>query len=446
VSPETRFARTDGIDLAYQVFGEGPIDLVGTFGWVSHLEAMWELPESARFLERLAGIGRVIWFDKRGTGMSDRVPAPSSLEVMAEDVVAVMDAAGSERAVVVGWLEAGALALAVAGMHPERVRAVVAGETLAVGRPVEGHPWGLDPVLVESVASMLETGGWGEGHVLAIAAPSVAEVPRIQHWWRRLERTAATPSMAANMLRTNLGFDVRPHLPTVTCPVLLVHRSGVPLIPVGGLRWLADHLADARLVEVEGVDLAANLSDPDQICDEIEEFLLGTRQGGLGDLAVRTVLFLDLVGSTAQAASVGDAAWRDLLASHRGDVRRALARHEGTEVDTAGDGFLATFPVPSVAVRCALEILDEAEQQGIGLRAGVHTAEVRCRGESVVGVGVHVGARIAALAGPGELLVSGTVRDLTLGAGLELTSLGERELAGVPGTWEVLRVTGRARR
>jgi class 3 adenylate cyclase len=446
VTPETRFARTDGIDLAYQVFGEGPIDLVGTFGWVSHLEAMWELPESARFLERLAGIGRVIWFDKRGTGMSDRVPEPSSLEVMAEDVVAVMDAAGSERAVVVGWLEAGALALAVAGLHPERVRAVVAGETTAVGRPVEGHPWGLDPELVEGVASMLESGGWGEGHVLSIAAPSVADVPRIQHWWRRLERIAATPSMAANMLRTNLGFDVRPHLPTVTCPVLLVHRSGVPLIPTEGLRWLADQLHDARLVEVDGVDLAANLSDPDQICDEIEEFLLGTRQGGRGDLAVRTVLFLDLVASTAQAAAVGDAAWRDLLASHRADVRRSLARHEGTEVDTAGDGFLATFSVPSQAVRCALELVDEAEQQGIGLRAGVHTAEVRCRGDGVVGVGVHVGARVAALAARGEVLVSGTVRDLTLGAGLELTSLGEHGLAGVPGTWEVLRVTGRARR
>lgn len=440
MTPDTRFIRSGDIDLAYQVFGEGPVDIVGTFGWVSHLEAMWELPESARFLERLGRMGRVIWYDKRGTGLSDRIPVPSSLEVMAEDVIAVMDAAGSRRAVVLGWLEAGALALTVAALHPDRVAAVVAGETLAVGRADAEHPWGLDPAVVESVATTIETGGWGEGHVLAVAAPSVSDDPRIRRWWQRLERVASTPSMAANLLRTYLGFDLRPHLDAVTAPVLLVHRKGVPLIPVAGLRWLADRLADAQLVEVDGVDLAANLSDPDQICDEIEDFLLGTRLGATADVAVRTVLFLDLVGSTAQAAADGDATWRDRLDSHRRDVRALLTRFAGTEVDTAGDGFLATFTSPSAAVRCAAAAVAETTRQGMGLRAGVHTAELRVRDGAVVGVGVHVGARIAATAGRGEVCVSGTVRDLVLGGELRFTSTGTHELAGVPGRWEILRL------
>jgi class 3 adenylate cyclase len=439
VTPETWFTRAGDADLAYQVFGAGPLDIVGTFGWVSHLEAMWELPESARFLERLAAMGRVIWYDKRGTGMSERVPEPSSLEVMADDVVAVMDAAGSERAVVLGWLEAGAVSLTVAARHPERVRAVVAGETLAVGRPVDDHVWGLDPDLIEGIARSIEGGGWGQGHVLAVAAPSVADDPRIQRWWRRLERLASTPSMAANLLRTNLAVDLRPHLHAVQAPVLLLHRRGVSLLPEAALRWLADQLPDARLVLVEGSDVAANLSDPDQICDEIEDFLLGTRAGGASDLAVRTVLFLDLVGSTDRVAAIGDAGWRDLLDSHRRDVRRLLGRYGGVEVDTAGDGFLASFTSPSRAVRCAAEAVAETEALGLGLRAGLHTAEVRVRGDAVVGVGVHVGARIGALADHGEVYVSSTVRDLTLGSGLVFTSVGEHELRGVPGRWEVLR-------
>jgi class 3 adenylate cyclase len=443
VTPETRFARSGDLDIAYQVFGDGPVDIVGTFGWVSHLDAMWELAESLRFLERLAGLGRVIWYDKRGTGMSDRVPEPAPVEVHADDVIAVMDAAGSERAVVLGWLEAGAVALTVAARHPERVTAVVAGETVAVGRPVEGHPWGLDAAVVEDIATWIEAGGWGQGHVFAVAAPSAADDARVQRWWQRLERTASTPSMAANMLRTELDVDLRPHLDAVTSPVLLLHRRDAPLVPGDAVRWLADHLADARLIELEGRDLAAYIGDTDAVCDEIEDLIHGTRRGSVADLAVRSVVFLDLVGSTERASEVGDAAWRDLLRSHHRDVRALLERHDGIEVDTAGDGLLASFVSPSLAVRFAAAAVDEAARQGTGLRAGVHTAEVRVRGAAVTGVGVHVGARVAALAGPGEVCVSSTVRDLVLGSALEFVSTGEHELKGVPGRWEVLRLLPR---
>jgi pimeloyl-ACP methyl ester carboxylesterase len=439
-TPETRFVRADGVDLAYQVFGDGPIDIVGSFGWVSHLDVTWELPESARFLERLGAMGRVIWYDKRGTGMSDRVPEPAPLDVMADDVVTVMDAAGSRTAVVVGWLEAGAVALTVAARHPQRVRAVVAGETTAAGRASADHPWGLNPVVVERIAATIESGGWGKAQLLALAAPSVARLPRIQTWWQRLERTAATPSMAANLLRTNLSLDLRAELGDVRVPVLLVHREEVTLIPGEGMQWLADHLPDARLVELPGADIAAYFADPDAVCDEIEEFLHGTRLGASSDLAVRTVAFFDLVDSTGQASAMGDARWCDLLESHRRDLRRLLTRYDGVEVDTAGDGLLASFAVPSLAVRCATAAVIDAERQGIGLRAGVHTAELRARGSALFGVGVHVGARIAALAGSGEVYVTSTVRDLLLGAQLGFASLGEHELRGVPGRWEVLRI------
>jgi class 3 adenylate cyclase len=440
VTAETRFVRVGEVDLAYQVFGDGPVDLIGTFGWVSHLEAMWELPESARFLERLAGMARVVWFDKRGTGLSDRSSGTVPVEVLADDMVAILDDVGSERAVALGWLEAGATALALAARHPDRVQAVVAGETVAVGRSEDVPAIGLDCASIDAVAGWLEVGAWGQGAVLALAAPSLADEPRIRRWWQRLERTAATPSVAAHLLRTTLELDLRPFLDDVRAPVLLLHRRDVPLVPSEGMRWLAEQLPDARLVELEGTDLAAYFGDTDAVCDEIEEFLHGTRHGSAADLAVRTVVFLDLVGSTERAAALGDAAWCAVLDSHRQDVRRLLTRHGGVEVDTAGDGIFASFRSPSHAVRFAADAVADAAAQGTRLRVGVHTAEVEVRGSSMVGVGVHVGARVAALAGAGEVLVSSTVRDLVLGSGLAFASIGTHELRGVPGRWEILRL------
>ncbi|MPV38542.1 adenylate/guanylate cyclase domain-containing protein [Georgenia subflava] len=430
--------RSGEVDIAYQVVGAGQRDVVVGIGWVSHLELLWELPESVHFLERLAGLGRLILYDARGTGLSDRPGGAPEVHDLVPDLVAVLDAAGSTRAVVVGWLDKAALALALAATHPERVEALVLGEPMAstVARP--GHPDGLEPAVLETLASAVESGSWGTGALLPWIAPSVADEPRIAAWWRRWERMSATPNTAAGLLRLLLDVDVRALLPRVRARTLLIHRAGTALVPAAAVRWLADALPDARYTELEGTDLAAFFGDTDTLMDEIEDFVSGTRTGADVDRALATMLVTDLVGSTAQAAALGDRRWRELLDWHHQEVRRLLARYGGTEIDTAGDGFLAVFDLPSRAISCALALSDHLAGHRLGVRAGLHTGEVVRAGTAVRGVAVHVAARVAALGGAGEVLVSGTVRDLVLGSGVMLTPRGTHELHGVPGTWEVL--------
>jgi class 3 adenylate cyclase len=439
-TPETRFARSGGIDIAYQLVGEGERDVVVGIGWVSHLELLWELPETVHFLRRLQSFGRLVLYDARGTGLSDRPARPATLDDLVEDLVAVLDAAGSTRAVVVGWVDKAAAALALAARHPERVAALVLGEAMASTVPREGHPDGLDRAVVEHLAAAVEQGAWGTGALLPAIAPRVADDPRVTAWWRRWERMSATPNMAAGMLRTLLDLDVRDLLPAVTAPALVLHRVDNALVGGAAVRRLVRGLPDGRLVELPGADLAAFFGDTDALLDEVEEFLTGTRTGADTDRAVLTLLVTDLVGSTSLAAEVGDRRWAELLDFHHREVRAALARHGGTEVDTAGDGFLAVFALPSRALACAREARDRLAAGGLTIRTGLHTGEVIRSEAGVRGLGVHVAARVAASAGPGEILASGTVADLVAGSGTAFAEAGLSELSGVPGRWRLVRV------
>lgn len=433
--PQTRFVHVDGDDLAYQVVGSGEPTVVATIGWISHLEHMWELPELQGFLDRLAGIGRLVVFDKRGTGMSDRVARPAGLDDMVRDLFAVMDAAGAHQAVLVGWLEGAATALAAAARHPDRVLRVVAGEPVGLG------PASMDHTLLEAAAVAVEQ-AWGTGAMLQAIAPSVGGDQRVTAWWGRWERLSATPSLAANLLRSIAEVDVTDLLHEVRCPTLVLHRRGVSMMTAVGLERLARALPDVRLVQLEGADVPAFFGDTDALYDEIEEFCSGTRSGGQADRWLGALLVTDVAGSTARAVR-GDSHWRAELVAHRAQVRELLARYGGTEVDTAGDGFLCTFETGSAAVRCASALVAGAAEQGLGVRAGVHVGEVLRQASAPTGVAVHVAARVAAAAGAGQVLVSDTVARSVLGvAGVELREHVETELRGVPGRWvlhEVVR-------
>ena len=438
--PEVKFTRSGNVDLAYQVIGDGPLDILVMIGWVSHLEVLWELPECRRFLERYAAMGRVALFDKRGTGLSDRPSIEASTDEMVPDVLAVMDAVGMERAAVVGWTDAAAIAMSVAAMHPERVSALVLGEVLATSTPDEDHPWGPDPETFKTVAGVIEQGMWGQAILLPLIAPSVTEDERIVSWFRKLERMSATPSMAADLMRRMLEIDLRPLLSSVIAPALLLHRRDASFIPAEGMRWLAEHLPNGRYVEVPGDETPGYLGDVDGLMDEVEEFLVGTRVGSAVDRRVATVLFSDVVGSTERAAGVGDRVWSGLLESHRAEARRLVARHGGREMNTAGDGFLIVFESPTPAIECALAMCEGSRSAGLELRVGIHSGEVVFEAGDVTGMAVHIGARVAALADPGEVIVSQTVRDMVIGSTFRFTPRGRRELKGVPGIWEIFGV------
>lgn len=310
---QTRYARSGSVDIAFQTVGSGTRDILVGIGWVSHLELLWELPEAVHFLERLAGLGRLILYDARGTGMSDRPTGAPSLDDLVPDLLAVLDAAGSRRAVVVGWVDKAPVALSLAARHPERVEALVLGEALASLRPRPGHPAGLEPAVLEELADSVEHGAWGSGRMLTWVAPRASQEPRVMAWWRRWERMSATPNTAAGLLRLLLDVDVRGILDDVHVAVLLLHRAGSQFVPAEGVRWLADALPNGRYVEVPGNELAAFFGDTDALMDEVEEFVAGTRTGADGDRAVFTMLVTDVVGSTARAAALGDRRWRELL-------------------------------------------------------------------------------------------------------------------------------------
>jgi pimeloyl-ACP methyl ester carboxylesterase len=441
VRPETRYAKSGDVSIAYQVVGDGPLDVVFVMGWVSHLDLFWEEPSFARFLTRLASFSRLILFDKRGTGLSDRVPTERlpTLEERMDDVRAVMDAVGSERAALVGVSEGAPMCTLFAATYPERTTALVMLGGYARRIRGDDHPWA--PTVEERHAYVEELGRtWGDPVGLDVRMPSLAHDERVRRWWATYLRMSASPGAVAALTRMNMDTDVRHVLPSIRVPTLVVHRRGDRLLPVENARYLAANIPGARYAELPGDDHLPFAGDQDAILDEVEEFLTGVRRGPEPDRVLATVLFTDIVGSTERAVRMGDREWRALLNRHHDLVRRELRSWRGDEIDTAGDGFLATFDGPGRAVRCACAIRDGVRALGVEIRAGVHTGEVELRGDNVAGIAVHIGARVAALAAPGEVLVSSTVKDLVAGSGIAFEERGAHALKGIPGEWQLFAV------
>jgi pimeloyl-ACP methyl ester carboxylesterase len=430
MQPDTRYAKSDDVHIAYQVFGEGPINLVIVPGFVSNIEVFWDQPELARCLLRMASYARVAIFDKRGTGMSDRVAGMPHLDERMDDLRSVMDAAGMEQAAVFGVSEGGALSMLFAATYPDRCRALVLWGAWSRGSQ-EG---------VDSLLGYIGR-GWGTGRSLGRFAPSRANDPALQIWWGKCERLGASPAAVAALVRMNGEINVRDIIPTIRVPTLVIHRTGDQIIPVKAAGSLAKHIPGARCVELPGADHFFFVGDDaDQGADAMEEFLTGSHAPVAVERVLATVLFTDIVGSTEKAVTLGDQRWRDLLADHHATVRRNLDRFRGREIKTTGDGFLAAFDGPARGIRCACSIADEIRRLGIEVRAGLHTGECEVMGDDYGGIAVHIGARVAALAGAGEVLVSSTVKDLVAGSGLRFIDFGARTLKGVEGEWRIFAV------
>ncbi len=429
-----RYARSGDVDVAYQVIGDGPIDLVFVQGSITHLQLQWEWPPYRRFLERLGEFTRVITFDKRGMGMSDRVPGTVPLEERMDDVRMVMDAVGSERAVLMGESEGGPLSILFAAAHPERTQALILQGAEVRERKDDDWPWGESTP--EELERALETlpGRWGRSTAAAFAAFLPGQV--IDDWTvdlvNRIRVNAATPSAAAAFFRMAYDIDVRDVAPTIRVPTLILHAVDDPICHVENARWLARHIEGARYVELPGADHLAFFSEADRIIGEIREFLTGQRAVEQPETRLVTLLFIDVVGSTERLVAVGDARWADILERYHAIVRNERDRHRGTEVDVAGDGFLLAFDGPARAIRAAEAVSTAVRSLGIEIRAGLHAGELGFVGGKPVGIAVHLGARIAAVAGPGEILVSSTVRDLVSGSGIRFADRGRQALKGIP--------------
>jgi pimeloyl-ACP methyl ester carboxylesterase len=442
--PETRYARSGDVAIAYQVFGEGPLDLVFAPGYVSNIELGWSLSGRAQFLEALGSFARVIQFDKRGTGMSDPVRGHASLETRMEDVRAVMDAARSERAALFGVDTGGMMSIVFAATYPTRTAALMLTGTAARTLWAPDHPWGAtEAEYLRSVEE--EERQWGsEEHgfrAMQRYSPSLPETYASR--WAAYLRQSASPGAYAAYQRMNMENDVRGVLSAIHTPTLVAHRAGDMVVDVGAGRHLAERIPGAAFLELPGDDHSPFTGSTQELIASTQEFLEGAAQQAEwteADRVLATVLFTDIVGSTAKAAELGDARWRDLLQEHNSMVRRQLARYRGEEVDTAGDGFFASFDGPARAIRCATAIQEAVRQLGLELRAGLHTGECELIDGKVGGIAVHIGARIAALAGPDEVVVSSTVKDLVAGSGLEFDEQETVVLKGIPGDWRLYSV------
>jgi class 3 adenylate cyclase/alpha-beta hydrolase superfamily lysophospholipase len=443
--PDTRYAKSGDANIAYQVVGQGAMDLVFVFGWISNVELAWEETNLRRFLERLASFSRLILFDKRGTGLSDRVPDDQlpTLEQRMDDVRAVMDAAGSDRAALFGISEGGPMCILFAATYPERTTALVTCGTYAKRVWSPDYPWAPTPEERQRFFDAIEH-EWGQELGLDSLAPSVQDDPAIRRWLEAYVRRSASPGAALALARMNTQIDVRHVLSVVNVPALIMHRTGDKDSTVEEGRYIADRIPGARFVELPGEDHLPWIGDQDALLDEVEEFLTGVRPARQPDRVLATILFTDIVGSTERAHVLGDRAWRDLLERHHLVVRRELARFRGREVDTAGDGFLAAFDGPARAIRSACAIRDAVHELDLQIRAGLHTGECEVVDGKIAGVAVHTGARVASQAGPGEVLVSSTVKDLVAGSGIAFEDRGVHELKGVPGEWRLFRVAGAA--
>jgi pimeloyl-ACP methyl ester carboxylesterase len=438
--PETRYTKSGEVNIAYQVVGEGPFDLAYVPGWISNVELFWESPKAARFLQRLASFSRLVLFDKRGTGLSDRVPNDRlpTLEERMDDVRAVLDAVGSERAALLGHSEGGSMSMLFAATYPERVIALVLVGVYAKRIRSEDYPWA--PSAEERTAA-----------IEAVPKRWAASEPDLEHYapsedaafgqhLHRFFRQSASPGAAQALLAMNSQIDTRRILPTIRVPTLVIQKTHDNDVTVEEGRWIADHIPTARFIEIPGQDHVLWAGNHDVLVDEIEQFLTGSRHSTDHDRVLSTVLFTDIVGSTKRALELGDRGWHDLIDAHHEHVRRELVRFRGQEVDTAGDGFFATFDGPARAVRAACAIRNAVRDLGIEIRAGLHTGECELMQGKIGGIAVHTGARVAAAAAPGEVLVSQTVKDLVAGSGIEFEDRGLRELKGVPGEWRLYAV------
>ena len=440
--PETKYALSGEISIAYQVVGEGELDLVIAFPFVSHLDLVWENPKQTHFINRLASFARVILFDRRGVGLSDPAGGAPTLEERMDDVRAVMDAAGSERAALLGMSEGATMCMLFAATYPERTSALVLWGAMARSTAAEDYPWAPEKEAALEAQEQLIAPLWGKGATIEIFSPSLADDPRAREFQARFERQAASPMRVQQLFEMFIDTDVRDALPLIQAPTLVMHRVGDRAVNVRAARWLAEQIEGSRLVEMAGEDHFPWVGDNgDEALDEIEEFLTGVRPGPDPERVLATVLFTDIVDSTRIASELGDRRWRELLSEHQGLVRGQLARFGGREIKTTGDGFLAIFDGPTRAVECARAVVDEMPALGVEVRAGLHTGEVELMGDDVGGIGVHVAARIAALAGPGTVLASRTVCDLVVGSGIDFDHTGSYALKGVPDEWDVYEVT-----
>lgn len=438
--PETRYTRSsDGVHIAYQVFGDGPIDLVFLSSWICQIEHIWAWPAGARFYSRLAKFCRVIALDKRGSGLSDRVSGTPGVDERMDDVRAVMDAVGSERAALLGTSEGGALGAVFAATHPDRTVALVMAGSGARFATAPDYPWGFDNEGQELIDEYIEN-SWGSGLGVILMAPDLAENEAFRRWYGQLERLAGSPGSMLAAWRWNMNIDIRPVLPVIRVPTLVLHRVGDALVQVESGRYLAAHIPDAKYVELEGSEHYAFIGDVDGLVDEVEEFLTGKKGQPETDRLLATVLFTDIVDSTDRAVELGDRRWHTLLDEHHALVRRELEAFQGREIKTTGDGVLATFDGPARAIRCAVALRRGVRSLGLEIRAGLHTGEVEVMGDDIGGIAVHIGQRVSALASVGEVLVSRTVVDLVAGSGTAFESRGEHKLKGVPGHWTLFAV------
>jgi class 3 adenylate cyclase len=434
--PDIRYARNGDVSIAYQVVGEGPIDLVFVGGFVSHLEVVFESPLVRRFFERLGSFARVIAWDRREQGLSDRLGQPPTLEQGMDDLRAVMDAVGSDAAALFGTSEGGPMSILFAASFPERVTQLILYGTWARITWAEDYPEGTPRDAVEGWLERTVS-GWGGPAGLGLFAPSAVGDEELAGWWAHLLRSGTSPRAALELVRMYLDIDVRPALPTITAPTLVLARRDDRVAPAALARQLAAMIPTSRYVELDGEDHVLFTGDQDEILDEVEEFVTGTRRERAPERVLATVLFTDIVESTRHAAAAGDRDWRQMLERHDQLVRRELTRFRGREIKHTGDGFLASFDGPARAVQCAAAITGSVRQIGLEVRAGVHTGECELRGDDIAGMAVHIGARVGASAGPGEVLVSSTVRDLVVGSGLSFQDRGATTLRGVPDEWRL---------
>jgi class 3 adenylate cyclase len=439
VIPETRYAKSGDVNIAYQVVGHGDVDLVFVPGWVSHVEYAWEELTLRPFLERLASFSRLILLDRRGTGLSDPVEQLPTLEERMDDLVAVMDAAGSRRAFLMGISESGPMCILFAATYPERAAGLVLCNTFACILRSDDHPWGVSRKASESLRHSIDE-SWGTGITPLLFAPSRANDEAFVRSWARFERHAVSRGAMRKIVGMILDTDVRHVLPSVRVPTLVVHRIGDRATRVEGGRYLAANIADAKIVEVSGADHFPWVGDTDAILDEVEQFVTGFRRGPEPDRILATVLFTDIVDSTRHLATQGDRRWRALLAQFYAILRDGLERFRGREINTTGDGLFATFDGPARAIRCACAARDAIAALGIAMRAGLHTGECEVQEDKVSGIAVHMGARVCGAAEPNQVLVTSTVKDLVAGSGLRFQDRGAYELKGIPDTWRLYAV------
>jgi class 3 adenylate cyclase len=436
VAGETRYADSGGTSIAYRVLGEGPVEVVFVPGFVSHQEVIVEYPGVRRFFERLASFTRVVVYDKRGQGLSDRATAPAMLEEHMDDLHAVIQAAGLTRPSLFGVSEGGPMALLFAASHPTSVEKLILFGTYARLVIADDYPIGFSVENFDAILKRMRA-EWGGPVLTKQFAPSLADDDAFLSWWARLLRSGMSPGGAHALMELYKELDVRHALPAIEAPSLILNKTGDRLVPPRFAEYMVDHIPGASYVELPGRDHLFFSEDQDALLDEVEDFLTGAQVSREPERKLATVLFTDIVGSTDRAAAVGDRRWRDLTDAHDEIVRKALARHRGHEIKTMGDGFLASFDGPARAIRCAQEVAREADRIGIPVRAGVHTGECDVVGDDLAGLAVNIGARVGALAEAGEVLVSQTVKDLVVGSGIDFKDRGTHTLKGVPGEWRL---------